>query len=188
MFFLFHLIFELFKISLLSCIYALLVVVIIKRVAKYSNNKWFISIAKRRFRLWFLSGFVISVFLFSFLFSYWGNHGLGDDAYIPIGYGKTVEQIDGTRAYIRPEGHGYETMAITDFSINTHYLLGKPDVTKDTAKICVWDLETNQVQLMDNDELNKFIILNNIKKPLIYEDFDTHYNRYWNGWRFWLLG
>jgi hypothetical protein len=186
MFVLGHLLFELFKISILSSIYAVLIVVILKSLAKYSGKNWIIKVSKKTFRLWLVSGFIFSVFLFSMLFSYWGNHGLGDHAVIPVGYGKTVEQIDDSYTYIRPEGHKYADLPITYFAVYKHYLFGKSTQT-DTSNICIWNLMTNHAQFVNTESLNKFMLLNNINESLIFEDFNAHYNKYWNGWRFWLL-
>ena len=75
---LFHFIFELIKISILGCIYASLTLVAFKIIGRYKPDSWFAKASRKKLRLWFLSGLIISVGLFGFMFTYWGDHGLGD--------------------------------------------------------------------------------------------------------------
>lgn len=39
--------------------------------------------------------FIIASTLLLFSFTYYGNHGLGDDSNLPLGYGKVMRAIDG---------------------------------------------------------------------------------------------
>ena len=83
---LFHFIFELVKISILGCIYATLTLVTFKIIGRFKPESWFDIVSRKKLRLWFLSGLIASFGLFGFMFTYWGDHGLGDWARIPIGH------------------------------------------------------------------------------------------------------
>jgi hypothetical protein len=87
---LFHGIFELIKISILGCIYATLTLVTFIIIGHYKPDSWFDKVSKKKLRLWFLSGLFISVGLFLFMFTYFGDHGLGDSARVPVGHFKVV--------------------------------------------------------------------------------------------------
>jgi O-antigen/teichoic acid export membrane protein len=95
----FHLIFELIKISISGCAYATLTLLIFKIIGHYKPDSWFDSVSKKKLRFWFLSGHVISVGLFFFMFTYYGNHGLGDNARVPVGHFKVVRH--GGSTYIQ---------------------------------------------------------------------------------------
>jgi hypothetical protein len=98
---LFHFIFELIKISILGCIYATLTLLTFKIIGHYKPDSWFDKVSKKKLRLWFLSGLVISVGLFFFMFTYFGDHGLGDSAKVPIGHFKVARQINGIDTYLQ---------------------------------------------------------------------------------------
>jgi len=83
---LFQFIFVLIKISILGCIYATLALVTFKIIGQYKPDSWFYKVSRKKLRLWFLSGLIISVGLFGFMFTYWGDRGLGDWARIPLGH------------------------------------------------------------------------------------------------------
>ena len=94
---LFHLLFELVKISILGCLYATLIIYLLKLISKFKSNSWIEKILNRKKRAWFVIGFLVSISLFIFLFSYWGNHELGDSARIPLGYDKEISNTNWTK-------------------------------------------------------------------------------------------
>lgn len=188
---LFHFLFELVKIAILAAIYAALTTVLLGTLGKYKPGSWFDRISKKKMRLWFMSGLTISCLLFVFMFSYWGNHGLGDSASIPIGHGKTVDQINGSMTYITPAGYEMETLDIIEFTTTDEFLFAKLSSNRPAAtnkEIAIWNLKTNQVEFLDHySDLEIFKNKNNIQAQLAFQDFQAHYSKYWDGWRFWLL-
>jgi hypothetical protein len=111
------------------------------------------------------------------MFTYWGDHGLGDEAYIPIGHDKTVNQIDGAENYL--EKKSGEQLSIKDFAFDKDYLYTE---LQDDPKYnyAIWDLKTDQWRFY----INQFDLEKAIGKTIAFEDFWIYYNNYWNGWRF----
>lgn len=172
-----HFIFELLKIGVLSATYGTVVFFIIKliRPGVIKNNKHFWSRC-----LW-----AVYVVLFVFMFTYWGNHGLGDSYYIPIGHYKVVDQGDET-AYI--ENAKTNQLEIGKFSYDDRYLYAeianKNQINNDYV---VWNLQTDRWQTYS---ANSYLALSKANKtisPANFKNFNDYYDEYWSRWRFWLL-
>jgi len=180
-----HLIFQVIKIAIQATLYGYLFLKLFSNINKSDPHSWFqkITANKRRFR--FLSRILISITLFIWMFSYWGDHGLGDHARIPIGNGKSIEQINGTMSYIRPSGHEFETYSINSYSVKGSYCVGQK---KNKSSYFVWDLESNIIQtLKSKDEY--YLIAKKLNLPDEYKfvEFWEGYKNFWGTWRFWLL-
>ncbi len=186
---LFHLLFELIKIAILSCIYASLVLLVFKIIAYYKPDSWFEKVSKKKLKLWFLSGLILSVFLFIFMFSYYGDHGLGDSARVPIGHWKAIQQVDGVQAYIQDEGP-ISMLEIGKFQTTVDFVYGftSPSNENYDGTYFVYDLANNSVKTFQQEqEYFHFLALKNLDKNPNYQDFNYYYKAYWNGWRSWLL-
>ena len=188
---LFHFLFELIKVAILASIYSALILLLFKILGKFKSGSWFDRVYKMRIRLWFITGLIISILLFVFMFSYWGNHGLGDSARIPVGHGKAVDQINGSMTYITATGYEMETLDINEFATTNNFLFAKISSDRPAAtnkEIAIWNLKTNEVQFLDHfSDIEAFKSRNNIKDQLLFQDFQNQYSKYWNGWRFWLI-
>jgi hypothetical protein len=71
-----HFIFELIKIGILSAVYGTIIFLILRLIKKDS-----IQGLKQ---LWRRSFATVYIVLFVFMFTYWGDHGMGNDSNIPI--------------------------------------------------------------------------------------------------------
>ncbi|MBA3829405.1 MAG: hypothetical protein H0X33_10755 [Taibaiella sp.] len=181
---LFHLIFEIVKIAILACIYSTLLLIAYRMIShstfSTSNNKSF----GHGFRFWLVIAFIISLGFFFFMFTYYGDHGLGDSSRIPIGYFKDVKQIDGYQTYI--ENQQGKQLDIQKFTVNNNKLYAQ--LTNDnTGKYfyAIWNLKTDKWTLYRTEK--DYLLAQNVPLPGTFKDFDKHYTQYWNGWRFWLL-
>lgn len=184
-----HLIFELIKISILSSIYASLLLLIFKIIANYKPNSWFDKISKKKLKLWLSSGFYIFTLLFFFMFSHFGDHGLGDSARIPIGHGKAIQEVDGIQAYIQDEGP-ISMIEIDRFKITDDFVYGFISNGNENyeGSYFVYDLMNNSIKTFEEE--SDYLNLLKTKKldgNTEYKDFGYYYGQYWNGWRFWLL-
>ena len=185
---LFHFVFELVKISILGVVYATLIFITILIIGKFKPESWFARVSKKKFRLWFLSGLFISIGLFVFMFSYWGDHGLGDSARVPVGHFLVVKEINGNDAYIEKEK--YNQLGIKNFAFDNDNLYAETqrDFNGEKGDYVLWDLRSNEWTFYKTKE--DYLIVaekNNYPKPTEFEEFFEHYKRHWNGWRFWLL-
>lgn len=183
---LFHFGFELFKIAILASIYSILVLLIITTIEKQKAVSGFGFAPKSKSRLVFKTWSIISLILFCYMLTYWGDHGLGDSSRIPIGHGKAVEQADGERTYIKANGFEAESLQIEEFATTKDFLFAKVKVAP--SGYIVWNLKTNNVDSLKNDyALKSFLQKHEALVLPVFQNFWEHYRRYWNGWRFWLL-
>jgi len=184
--FLIGFIFELIKIGFLASFYAFIILVVFRKTGKTKLSNWLNKRLKNRIIFWFINGIFISISLFIWLFSYWGEHGIGDYSRIPIGNGKEIEQIDGSWTYITPRGHQLEVFTIYSYAINGKYCTGK---TKEgTNNYYVWNLITNDIQTVNSkNEYKKLSKQLNLPKEEKFLNFRKGYSKHWIGWRFFML-
>jgi len=181
---LFHFGFVLLKISILGCLYGTfpLLIFIIIRLFK---PKLLGHISRIKFKIWFYSGLIISFALLIFMFTYWGNHGLGDTSTIPIGHSKVINYgvapyIDRSDVQIHFKNFSYDTDKIYASS---------PELTDGRSfDFMIYDIEKDEVKFYITQEdylieAKKY----NYPTPDKFEDFMTHYGKYWWGWRLILL-
>ena len=186
---LFHLVFELIKISILGCIYATLILITFKIIGRYKSNSWFDRVSNKKLRLWFCSGLIISFGLFFFMFTYYGDHGLGDSARVPIGHGRAIQEVDGTQAYIQDEGP-VSMIEIDKFIVTDDYVYGLTSEENGNyeGRYFVYDLVNNEVKTFQLEkEFNNYLMTINLDTRAEYKDFSYYYIRHWDGWRFWFL-
>lgn len=185
---LFHFIFELVKISILGCIYATLILLTFKIIAYYKPDSWFDKVSRKKLRLWYLSGLIISVGLFIFMFTYFGDHGLGDSARVPIGHFKVVRQINSSDTYLQ-NSHG-DQLGIKNFTFdnNNLYAETKREFNGENGDYVVWNLRTERWSYYKTKEdYFKVAKEHNYPLPDSFEEFWKFYKRHWGGWRFWVL-
>lgn len=180
---LFHFIFQLIKIFIQSSFYAFLVIVIFSYIGYFKPQSWFNKISGNKTKLWFSSIYKIYIFLFFFQFTYFGNHGLGDHAIIPIGHFEIVNQINGNQTYIEKNG---QQLSINSFAFDGDKLFANID--SDIANYLIWDLKTdNWTFLKSEDEYIKIAHKQNYPSLNNFDNFNSYYSQYWHGWRFVLL-
>ncbi|MBD2705183.1 hypothetical protein IC229_31465 [Spirosoma sp. BT702] len=181
---LFHLIFEIIKIGVLSSAYALLLLVILKLVQAYSSKAWVNRVLRNKVRFWLYTTLSISVALFFFMFTYYGDHGLGDSSRLPIGYGKDVKQINGTDTFIESEDGGQ--LGITIFNYDNSYLYAEIQKQSDEEnRYVVWNLRTDDwIFYKTKGDYVKYVTDKNYIPIDKFEDFTAFYRTYWGGWRF----
>jgi hypothetical protein len=185
---LFHFIFELIKISILASIYAAVTLLVFKTIGGYKPDSWFDRVTKKKIKFLLLSGFIISVGLFFYMFTYFGNHGLGDSARVPVGHFKVVRQINGVDSYI--QNSNGEQLGIINFAFGNDRLYAETQRDSNAKKsdYVVWDLHNNRWTFYKTKaDYLMAAQQNDYPNPDLFEEFETHYRRHWLGWRFWLL-
>lgn len=183
---LFHGIFELIKISILGCIYATLTLLTFVVIGHFKPDSWFARVSKDKWRLWVNSGLIISVGLFIFMFTYFGDHGLGDSSRVPVGHFKVVKY--GADAYLQNDKG--DQLGIINFTFDNNRLYAETQNISYEPKgdYVVWDLRTDEWTFYKTKaDYLKAAIANSYPTPDKFDDFYEHYKRHWNGWRFWCL-
>jgi hypothetical protein len=184
MFALFHFLFELLKIGLLSSVYALIILLFAIAISKLSKTNALNHLLESKLKFWKTTVKVIYGVLFIFMFTYWGDHGLGDDAYLPVGHFQVVNQSDGMYAYV--ENQRGNQLSVTNFIFDDNNLYaeaGKDMFGKIAGDYLVWDLKNNTWKFYTTSQyLNSSYPI-----PSTFYSFNAQYDKYWNIWRFWLL-
>ena len=189
---LFHFIFELVKISILGCIYATFTLLTFKIIGRYKPDSWFDRVSQKKLRLWFISGLIISVGLFFYMFTYYGDHGLGDGPKIPIGHEIVIDNTNWTEyGYIK----GIQTsdnidIEMTKFIVVDNMLIGNLDswFYDFQNSYFIYDLKTKEINEFKNTtEFDTFVKENKLPTSEELLTFEENYRKHWSGWRFWFL-
>lgn len=125
---------------------------------------------------------MIASLLFIFSFTYYGNHGLGDDSYIPLGHGEVMSAGDLT-SYFEPNIPKSEQIYVNSYEISHDILCAKSD-----SFYFVYPLQTKKISRFKSEkDYHKFAVKTDLPTADQFKDFLTQYDQYWSGWRFWLL-
>ncbi|PJJ53251.1 hypothetical protein [Hymenobacter chitinivorans] len=183
-----HLIFTFCKIAIQASVVATLLLKLVRWYAPRDPAHPLVRASRHGKRFWWASGFLVSLALFGFSLTYWGNHGLGDYARIPLGHGEAMEELNGVQAYFEPLAHltdNADNPEVLAYQVHDGVLcvaLG-PDST-----FVVYYLASKHHQLFaDRAAYAAHARSHHLPRPAEFERFKQHYSRYWNGWRFWLL-
>jgi hypothetical protein len=187
-----HFVFELIKIFILATAYATVLLLLFRLQARFLPNGWCDQVSKVKIRFWFVSGFLISVSLFVFLFSYYGNHGLGDGPRVPVGHGLVVNNANWTEyGYIEDiktsDGHGLE---MTKFLAVDDHLMGNLDSWFDTYmnSFFIYDMDRRTMNEFSTEtEFNAYATAHGLPEVNALRTFERNYDDRWGGWWFWLL-
>ncbi|MEC7264195.1 MAG: hypothetical protein VXW38_10675 [Bacteroidota bacterium] len=185
-----HGIFTLIKLTVLGSIYASLTLLIFRMIGLLKPGGWVNRVSKKKIKLWFFSGAIISIGLFVFATTHWGAHGLGDSARIPLNHGKSIHEINGSQSYITGIDYKYGDLWIESFAKTSDIVVGKIDTRaiSNTKTFFAWNLMTNEVEYFDNkNEYEKYAKSKALPLTNSFMEFGQHYSDYWSGWRFWTL-
>jgi len=126
------------------------------------------------------------------MFTYYGNHGLGDSARIPIGHGLTVKNINWNE-YGHVENINTSDnfpIEMTKFIVVDDKLIGNLSSWFYSFKnsYFVYDMTKKELtEFYSKKEYNAFASQNDLPLTNELRTFEQNYRDYWSGWRFWLL-
>lgn len=189
---LFHFIFQLIKIGILASVYSFILIGILLIIGKFKPNEFLKRVKSEKKKYWFSFGFLISIGLFIFSFTYWGNHGLGDGPKIPIGHWETIENTNWTEyGYLKgqktKDGIDIET---TQFKVANDKLCGnlKSWFYEFENSYFVLDLKTDKItEFKTESAFNEYAENNKLPKSNELLSFKQNYRNHWSGIRFLLL-
>ena len=189
MFALFGLAFELIKISILTVIYSLLLLFLSRLTKFIRNNNVLYRSTKNILKFCLLVGPFIFLGLSVFLFTHYGNHGLGDDSRVPINYGQTISNIDDRFTFFNATPDSQ--VAISNYIIKENKIFANgvnEDENSSDSIYIVYDLITKKLtQFKTKKQYSDYAAKNSYPSINEFYDFGKHYDEYWNRWRFWLL-
>jgi len=175
MFTIFDFAIEILKIAIQTALYSLLIYSVYFAFREVQSKRKFI-----RVRYWLIYSCVYCLMII-YSFTYFGNHGLGDQSYLPLGHQQSMYATD---------GYAFFTFKDTSQTISVDSFLVKNDsVCMESANTYyVYDLRSELLKKFENSNAYERYALSH-SLPLInrFKKFYELYNDYWNGWRFWVL-
>lgn len=187
---LFQFIFSIFKIMVLGYIYSYLTILTFKYLSKQNSDNWFSKVLNHFPKFKIICRLIYSLGLFIFMFTHWGDHGLGDRSRIPLSYGREIGNIDGTNTYIPNTINRRSDINIGNFAVTNDIICGEVigDTIDYAGKYFVFDIKTNEIGfLKDRKQFDKYALENNLPTADKFNDFFYHYSKYWNTWRFFVF-
>lgn len=188
-----HFIFMILKIGIQASIYSWVLIMIMTVISYFTKGDSLHNIVHNKKSSWFIFGFIISVLLFIYSFTYWGNHGLGDGPRIPVGYWNTVQntnwEFSDLKGYQNKDGH---QISISRFITRDEFFCGEFDQNHffydyENA-FFVLNMKSDQIiEFSNKEEYNDYAFSNNLPKSSSLLTFEQNYGNYFGGWRFWLL-
>ena len=184
--------FQLFKIAILASIYSFLLILIISIIKILKPSEFLKKITVEKKKYWFAFGFIISIVLLFFSFTYWGNHGLGDGPKIPIGYWKTIENTNWDEyGYLNePKTNAGINIETTKFKVENSILCGNLDSSFYVFQnsYFVLDLKTEVLaEFRTENHFNEYAQNNDLPTSNELLSFSENYKNHWGGIRFFLL-
>ncbi|WP_339839858.1 hypothetical protein [uncultured Flavobacterium sp.] len=183
-----HFIFELLKIAVLAYIYSSILYFIYNHIPKNKKPVWVEKWLKSKKILW-LS---ISILLLLYMFTPFGNHGLGDSARIPISFTKEISNINWTK-YGKLNGiktSDENEIELTHFKIKNNTLCGNlsSNFYDFENNYFIYDIDSDKITEFENEnDYNNFAQKNKLPKSSELKSFEENYRDYWSGWRLFLL-
>lgn len=187
-----HLIVSCVKIALLASLYLFvikhLLVFLMKRGVISKETKLFDRFQQHEGKSWWL----IALFLFIWMHSFWGNHGFGDSARIPIGKGVYIFTINWNDCAVL---NGVKTAAAKDvhttsFAFQKGIIMGnmKSDFYDYYNNYFVYDTKTALLKEFPFKKgYNEYAEKHGLVPTVDFKSFNEHYKAYWHTWRFFLL-
>jgi len=188
-----HFVFTLFKIGILASIYSLILIATITMITNLKKNDYLQKIIDNKKSSWFRFGFIISVLLLIYSFTYWGNHGLGDGPRIPVGHWNVVDntnwQFSDLKGYKDFEGN---EISVSRFLTKDEFFCGEFDqkhfFSDFKNEYFVLNMRSNEIiEFINKQEYNNYAVENKLPKASSLLTFEKNYHKYFGGWRFWLL-
>lgn len=181
--FLFNLIFSSFKLVILTGVHATISLIFFSLLNTFYPKNGLSNIIENKSKYWAKSSFVISVFIFIFSFTYWGDNGVFNTYRIPLGYEREIlESYDGLGNGLIgcPESLG-------NFTVKENNVCGyKATYIGDSFKTIsdeylVWNLETNKVKVFKTkQEYVNYAQKHHLPTEEQFKTFNENYRDYWH--------
>jgi len=174
MFAIFHFGFDIFKIAVQAAVYSSIIMLLKFILVKAIGDS---KLRQVKFKHIY---FTVAGLLFIFSFTYYGNHGLGDESSIPLGYSKSMNASDGYAYFDLERG---KQIDVDSFKIyNEHLCFASKD------KFYAYQMSTDKWWVFNSKkEYETYASSHHLPLVSEFKTFYPQYDVYWNGWRFWLL-
>jgi hypothetical protein len=166
---------ELLKIMFLAAVYAFVIYSLRFLASSRMRQQWFRHI--KYWQICLLTGGALT----AFSYTYYGNHGLDGGHYLPLGHHKTMFAAD-----------DYAFFRTSDFTraISVDSFLVRRDTLcmGSGGAYFVYKLPTGEMKKFDDkSSYQQYASQHALPGVENLLDFKSQYNRYWHGWRRWIL-
>lgn len=177
-----HLIVIIVKVCIQSAIAGLLLALLLRLILGFNKKRFLVS--------WLSISIISFIGLFVYLNTHWGDHGIGDYKRIPLLHERSIQKINDINVQIEPDNYTHGSLMINHFVITDNAIVGSTatSTVDDPEPYFKWDLQLNEITFYKSDSVYNEVAINDGYPPIdTFKPFDSYYNNYWYGWRFWLL-
>jgi hypothetical protein len=185
--YLFGFVCTLIKIALQASVYASVLHWLARLADARLVNYPLVRASRDKRRFWRRSFAIAYGGLFLFSCTYWGDHGLGDHARLPIGHGEAIEELNGIETYFEAETPlkvATDQPFIDRFQVAGDVLCGQ---ASDKSYFAYNLITKEQQSFADSLAYSTYATPRGLAPISEFQSFWKQYSRYWGGWRFWLL-
>jgi hypothetical protein len=174
MFTLFHFALEMVKIAIQSAVYTSIIMALLFALTK---TIWLNRVITIKFSKVY---FTVAGLLLVFSFTYYGDHGIGDEDNIPLGNMKTMNSNDGyAYFYLEPN----KQINVDSFLVrNDHLCFSSENIYYDYQLI-----SGKWTKYNSEHEYEAYALACRLPHVNEFKTFYQQYADYWNGWRFWFF-
>ena len=159
------------KVVFFACLFLILLLNALQVISRSNDNLLVSDILNHKRRIWQIVGILTAMSFSILLFSYYLNIGFGSQTTIPIGYKKNIVSCNWTK-FARIE----DTRICGNF---------ESDSCNYSNNYFVYELDKNKLtEFKTTFEYNSFAQKHQLPNAQEFQNYESNYNDYWNGYRF----
>lgn len=180
------------KVVFFAFLFLILLLNALHVISRSNDNLLVSDILNHKRRIWQIVGILTAMSFSILLFSYYLNIEFGSKTTIPIGYKKNIVSSNWTK-FARIEGiknKDGNAIYTTKFRIEDTRLCGnfESDSCNYSNNYFVYELDKNKLtEFKNTSNYNSFAQKHKLPSANEFQNYETNYDEFWNGYRFWLF-
>jgi hypothetical protein len=180
------------KVFYFVCLFLVLLLNALQVISRNNDNLFVSEILNQKRRIWHIIGILTTMSFSILLFSYFIKMEFGSQTKIPFGYQKGIINNNWTK-YALLEGiktKDGNAVYTTKFKIEDSRLCGnfESDSCNYSNNYFVYELNKNKLtEFKNTSDYNSFAKKNQLPIAQEFQNYETNYDEFWNGYRFWLF-
>jgi hypothetical protein len=180
------------KVFYFICLFLVLLMKALQVISRSNDNLFVYEILNHKRRIWHIIGILTTMSFSILFFSYFIKMEFGSQTKIPFGYQKEIINNNWTKYALLEGIKNKDGNAIytTKFIIEDTRLCGnfESDSCNYSNNYFVYELDKNKLtEFKNTSDYNSFAKKNELPSAHEFQNYETNYNDYWNGYRFWLF-
>ena len=177
------------KVVFFACLFLILLLNALQVISRSNDNLLVSDILNHKRRIWQIVGILTAMSFSILLFSYFIKIEFGSQTTIPIGYKKNIVSCNWTK-FARIEGFKNKdgnAIYTTKFKIEDTRICGnfESDSCNYSNNYFVYELDKNILtEFKTTFEYNSFAQKHQLPNAQEFQNYESNYNDYWNGYRF----